>query len=138
MVSNFPCEIFKISCCVPHDNTQRHSEGDCSSGAAAPPSVCRARMRKELRAIRAIDGLHERRTEGKKDMLSRSPPSVEQFQQCDSLTWAAAAVTGGTAAGGGSGGSESGAIAGLLRLMIVAAEEQQAIPPPCSPIVVII
>ena len=54
-------------------------------------------------------------------------PSVEQFQQCDSLTWAAA-VTGGTAAGGGSGGS--GAIAGLLRLMIVAAEEQQAIPPP--------
>ena len=137
MVSNFPCEIFKISCCVPHDNTQRHSEGDCSSGAAAAPSVCRARKRKELRAIRAIDGLHERRTEGKKDMLSRSPPSVEQFQQCDSLTWAAA-VTGGTAAGGGSGGSESGAIAGLLRLMIVAAEEQQAIPPPCSPIVVII
>ena len=55
-------------------------------------------------------------------------PSVEQFQQCDSLTWAAAAVTGGTAAGGGGGGS--GAIAGLLRLMIVAAEEQQAIPPP--------
>ena len=135
MVSNFPCEIFKISCCVPHDNTQRHSEGDCSSG---PVGLSRAReeQRKELRAIRAIDGLHERRTEGKKDMLSRSPPSVEQFQQCDSLTWAAAAVTGGTAAGGGSGGG-SGAVAGLLRLMIVAAEEQQAIPPPCSPVVVI-
>ena len=65
-------------------------------------------------------------------------PSVEQFQQCDSLTWAAAAVTGGTSAGGGSGGG-SEAIAGLLRLMIVAAEEQQAIPQPgrCPSLVII-
>ena len=50
----------------------------------------RPRRETELEAIRAIDGLHERKRERKKerrkDMLSRPRP---QFQLCDSLTWAA-------------------------------------------------
>ena len=82
------------------------------------PSLRRSLARKELEAIRAIDGLHERRKERKKDMLSRPPlpppppPLRNSSNVIHSLGRAAAAATGGTGTGTGSGGS--GAITGLL------------------------